>query len=132
VSDSAGMFGFPVFELPASDTLSPDATIRFLVGELVKSGRIEPMHADRVVCQVLKRESQGSTAIGRGFALPHSKSDAVSEVQGVVGQAVVPVSWPGAVGVEAVRVVCLLVTPAQDSGKCLRALEAVSRRMKDG
>jgi len=125
------MFGFPLVELPPIVTSSCEATVRYLVDRLVESGQIEARNADRVACQVLHRESQGSTAIGRGLALPHSKSDVVNEVHGIVGQSSLPVSWPRGVDEEAVRIVCLLVTPAQEPATILRALEAVSRRMKE-
>jgi mannitol/fructose-specific phosphotransferase system IIA component (Ntr-type) len=130
VSDLADRIGFPVVDLPPSVASSPETTVRFLIGQLVHSGRLRPEDADQVVCQVLHRESLGSTAIGRGFALPHSKSDVVGEVVGIVGQSAVPVTWPGAVDVEHVRVVCLLITPAFEPEASIRALEAVSRQMK--
>ena len=104
--------------------------MQFLVGRLVQSGRLPPGNADRVVCQVLRRESLGSTGVGRGFALPHSESDVVGEVLGVVGRSAVPVTWPGAVDAEPVRTVCLLVTPAFDPGASMRALEAVVRQIR--
>jgi 2-O-A-mannosyl-D-glycerate-specific PTS system IIC component len=132
VSDLPERFGYPVVDLPSSIALSPEATVRFLVGQLVHSGRLRPEHADRVVCQVLHRESQGSTAIGRGFALPHSKSDVVGEVLGIVGQSAVPVDWPKDAGVDHVRVVCVLVTPASEPQAGLRALESLSPQMKGG
>jgi nitrogen PTS system EIIA component len=131
VSDAAGRFGYPVVDLPPSVASSREATVRFLVERLVDSGRLQPENADRVVCQVLHRESLGSTGIGRGFALPHSKSDLVREVLGIVGRSVEPVTWPGAVDEEPVRVVCLLVTPALEPHASMRALEAVVRQIKD-
>ena len=130
MSDAAGSFGFPVVDLPPSAVSSPEAAVTFLVGQLVQSGRLQPENADRVVCQVLQRESQGSTGVGRGFALPHSKSDVVGEVLGVVGRSAVPVTWPGAVDAEPVRVVCLLVTPASEPRASMRALEAVARHLR--
>src|SRR4051812_4001898 len=85
---------FPVVDLPASATSSPGAAVRFLVGELVRAGRVRPEHAERVACQVLYRESLGSTAIGCGVAIPHSKSDVVEEVLGIIGRSAAPVAWP--------------------------------------
>jgi mannitol/fructose-specific phosphotransferase system IIA component (Ntr-type) len=130
MSDSASSFSYPVVDLPPSVVSSPEAVVRFLVGQLVQSGRLRPENADRVVCQVLHRESVGSTAIGGGFALPHSKSDFVSEVLGVVGRSAVPVQWPGATDDKPVHVICLLVTPAFEPAAALRALENVSRQMR--
>jgi mannitol/fructose-specific phosphotransferase system IIA component (Ntr-type) len=132
VPDGADHFGYPVIDLPQSACSSPEAAVKFLVGQLVESGRLRPENANRVACQVLYRESLGSTAIGRGFALPHAKSDVVGEVLGIVGRSTAPVKWPGGLDAETVRVVCLLVTPTSEPGTSLRALEVVSRRMRGG
>jgi PTS system fructose-specific IIA component/PTS system nitrogen regulatory IIA component len=132
VADSPSSFGFPLVELPSSVASSLEATVRFLVGQLVQSKRLAPENADRVVCQVLHRESLGSTGIGRGFALPHSKSDVVGEVLGIVGRSARPITWPGAFDGEPIRVVCLLVTPASEPGVALRALVSMSRQIRGG
>jgi PTS system fructose-specific IIA component/PTS system nitrogen regulatory IIA component len=130
LSDPASDLGFPVVDLPPSAGSSPEVAVRFLVGQLVESGRLRAEHAERVTCQVLRRESQGSTGIGRGVAVPHSKSDAVDRVLGIVGRSGMPVVWPGALDAVPVRIVCLLVTPASDPRECLRALETVVRRLQ--
>ena len=123
-------FGFPVVDLPASATSCPEAAIKFLVGQLVESGRLPAQEADRVTGQILHRELQGSTAVGQGIALPHSKSDVVGEVLGIVGKSAAPVTWPDALDKEPVRVICLLVTPALDPAGSLRALETVARKIR--
>ena len=128
--DAADRFGFPIVDLPLSAVLSPDATVKFLVGQLVLSGRLRPENAERVICQVLHRESLGSTGVGGGFALPHSKSDVVGEVLGIIGKSAVPVAWPGTVDEQPVQMVCLLVTPVMEPRASMRALEAVARQIR--
>ncbi len=127
--DVAGDLGYPVINLPAGTT-SPDAVVRFLVGHLVEGGSLAAEHAARVIDQILRRESLGSTAIGGGVAVPHSKSEFVFQVLGLIGRTAEPVKWPGAVDGVPVRLACLLVTPATDPGASLRALEAVVRRLR--
>ena len=129
MSDPTGNFGFPVVDLAPAAASSPEAAVRFLVGQLVHSGRLQPMHADRVVCQVLQRESRFSTAVGGGFALPHTKSDVVSEVLGIVGRSTVALTWPGALDAQPVRMVWLLVTPESAPDASRRALQAVAREV---
>ncbi len=131
MSGAEDRFGYPVVVLPPSAASSPQAVVKFLVGELVRSGRLKPESAERVTCQVLHRESLGSTGVGRGVAMPHSKSDVVGDVLGIVGRSAAPVTWPGAVDQEPVRVVCLLVTPAAAPGAALRALEAAARQLRN-
>jgi mannitol/fructose-specific phosphotransferase system IIA component (Ntr-type) len=120
----------PNVELPPSVSVSHEATIKFLVGQLVQSGRLQPDKAENVVCQLLRRESLGSTAIGNGYAFPHSKSDAVSQVLGIVGFSASPIAWPGAVDDLQVYVVCLFITPDLAPGTHLRALEAFVRDIR--
>ena len=79
MTDAADRFGFPVVDLPPAAAASPDAAIKFLVDHLVQTGRLPAEQAARVTSQVLRRESLGSTGIGRGIAIPHAKSDVVSE-----------------------------------------------------
>ncbi len=129
MSDPADHLGISVVDLPPSAESSPEAAVRYLVSHLVQSGLLRPEQADGVVSQVLRRESLGSTNIGRGIAVPHSTSD-VGQVLGVVGRAAKPVPWPGLAGSAPVRLVCLLVTPASDPGTSLRALVALSRRLR--
>jgi mannitol/fructose-specific phosphotransferase system IIA component (Ntr-type) len=127
--DAADSRGFPVVDLPPAASASPEAADAKLVGRLVRSERLKPAHAGRVVSQVLHREAQSPTASGRGWALPHCKSEVIDDVLGVVGRSDVPIPWPGARDAQLGRAVCLLVTPASKPGVCLRALEAVSRRL---
>lgn len=56
---------------------SKDAAIDYMVGLHEKSGNI----TDKKVFKegILKRESEGSTAIGEGIAIPHSKNSAVKQ-----------------------------------------------------
>jgi mannitol/fructose-specific phosphotransferase system IIA component (Ntr-type) len=123
-------FAYPLVELPPSAVASPEAAVKFLVNELVRLGRLRPENAARVTSQVVHRESLGSTGVGRGVALPHSKSNEVGEVLGVVGRSAVPVPWPGAMDEEPVRVVCLLITPASEPDASFRALEAAARQLR--
>ena len=132
MTNSPELFGYPAVDLPPSATESPEAAIKYLVDQLAQSGRLRPADAGRVCGELLHRESLGSTAIGGGLALPHSKSDAVSDVSGVVGRAAEPIRWPRGPGEEAVRLVCLLVTPTSDPGTFLRAMEDLSRRVRGG
>ena len=90
----AGDLDFPVVNLPG-DADSDESIVRFLVSELVRTGRIRQEHSESVMLQVLHRESLGSTAIGRGVAIPHTKSNIVDEVVGIVGQCAQPVNWSG-------------------------------------
>ena len=113
--------GYPVTDVPQSAASSPDSVIRFLVGELVRQGRVNPEHAERAICQVVNRERQGSTALGNGAAMPHSTSE-VEGVIGIVGRSRTPLPWLGPDGAP-VREVCLLLTPVDQPREAMQALK---------
>ena len=125
--DATRRFGYPVVDLPTAAS-SPDAAITFLTACLVRSGRLDPVHADRVRREVLEREALAPTGVLRGIAMPHAMSSVVGEVLGIVGRSAVPMRWPGA---EPVLVVCLLVAPAGDRRASIQALGVIARRIRE-
>ena len=71
----------------ASDAIQSDlqagdkeAVIRELVGNLVEAGQINKNDAGGIVDAILKREELGSTGIGRGIAVPHTKHPSVDKI----------------------------------------------------
>src|SRR5262249_31140112 len=76
------------------------------------------------------REQLGSTGIGRGVAIPHTKHTSVERLIGTVA-----ISKPGvgfdSVDGEPVHVLVLLVSPQDRPGDHLRALENVARSMRE-
>ena len=119
--------GCPVIDLPAEIVTSQDSVIRFLIAQLVKQSQITEEQGARATCQVIKRERQGSTALGGGVALPHSKSE-VSGVLRLIGRSQIPLPWEGPDGI-AVHEVCLLLTPADQPMVVLQALKETATRL---
>jgi mannitol/fructose-specific phosphotransferase system IIA component (Ntr-type) len=119
----------PPVELPASALASPEAAIAFLVDRLVEQGRVRGEHAAALVRGVLSRERLGSTAVGRGVAVPHAKTDAVDSPVAIIGRSDIGVQWP-VLDNRPVQLVCLLLLSDKQPGESLRALEAVSRRLR--
>ena len=60
--------GYLVIDLPESVIASPESAIRYMIEKLVEQGRISREHAARAACQVVTREGQGTTTLGRGAA----------------------------------------------------------------
>src|SRR5262245_16198138 len=59
--------------------------IRELVESLAKAGSIKPSDTEGIVAAIMKREELGSTGIGRGVAVPHTKHASVDRLVGTVG-----------------------------------------------
>ena len=55
------------------------AAIKIVVGRLVESGAVPAQSVKTVVKGILDREALGSTGIGRGIAIPHTKTKVVAE-----------------------------------------------------
>jgi PTS system fructose-specific IIA component/PTS system nitrogen regulatory IIA component len=78
----------------------------------------------------LNREELGSTGIGRGVAVPHTKHGSVEQLVGTVGVSREGVDFDSLDG-EKVFVLFLLVSPLDRPGDHLRALENISRQLRD-
>ena len=57
-------------ELTSTDK---EGVVRELVASLVESGQLGADDLEGIVQAILKREELGSTGIGRGIAVPHTK-----------------------------------------------------------
>ncbi|WP_026891421.1 PTS sugar transporter subunit IIA [Lacrimispora aerotolerans] len=73
------------------DARNKDEVLRHLSGLLKKAGYIEDEEA--YLKDVYLRESEGVTGIGSHVAIPHGKSDSVSQVGIAVGRTKEMVEW---------------------------------------
>jgi len=107
-----------------------EGVIEELVGALVDAGAIASEERESVVRAIMKREELGSTGIGRGVAVPHTKHPSVDELVGTVGVTSEGVDFTSLDG-EKVQLFFLLVSPPDRPGDHLRALENISRQLRD-
>ncbi len=114
-------------ELRSSDKVG---VITELVESLLAAGEISPADKDDIVKAILKREELGSTGIGRGIAVPHTKHPSVEKLVGTVGVSSGGVEFESLDG-EPVQLFFLLVSPPDRPGDHLRALENISRQLRD-
>lgn len=109
---------------------SKEGVIREMIANLAAAGHFKGGEQEDIVKAVLKRELLGSTGIGRGVAIPHTKHGSVRRLIGTVAVSPVGVSFDSLDG-EPVHVFILLVSPQDQPGDHLRALENVSRTLRD-
>src|SRR5690606_39826687 len=102
--------------------------IREMAGALMQSGSISDDQFDSVVEAILKREELGSTGIGRGVAVPHTKHPTVDRLCGAVAVSQDGVEFDSLDG-EKVHLLFLLVSPPDRPGDHLRALRSEERRV---
>ncbi len=101
-----------------------------LVDSLLAAGDINAGDRDDIIKAILKREELGSTGIGRGIAVPHTKHPSVGKLIGTVGVSSTGVDFDSLDG-EKVQLFFLLVSPPDRPGDHLRALENISRQLRD-
>jgi mannitol/fructose-specific phosphotransferase system IIA component (Ntr-type) len=101
-----------------------------MVDSLRVTGAFKSRDPEEVVKAILKRELLGSTGIGRGVAIPHAKHPSVDRLIGTIALSKGGVPFESLDG-EPVHVFILLISPQDRTGDHLRALENVSRSLKD-
>ena len=109
---------------------SKEAVIQELVQALLDAGEIEADQQEDIVASIMKREELGSTGIGRGVAVPHTKHPSVQKLVGTVGVSEGGVNFDSLDG-ERVQLFFLLISPPERPGDHLRALENISRQLRD-
>lgn len=114
-------------ELAAADK---ESTIREMVQSLCNAGKVDAGDFESIVKAILKREELGSTGIGRGVAVPHTKHPSVDRLVGTVGVSSQGVDFASLDG-EVVHLFFLLVSPPDRPGDHLRALENIARQLRD-
>ena len=104
-----------------------DAALEELVGVLADTGAIGS--AGEVLRAVRQREEVLSTGIGMGVAIPHGKSDAVSELVMSAGVAPDAIDFDALDG-QPVSLFFLLVGPEAAAGAHVKALSRISRLVR--
>lgn len=107
-----------------------EGVIREMVENLRAAGYFKTGEPEDIVKAILKRELLGSTGIGRGVAIPHTKHMSVDRLIGTVAVSRGGVPFESLDG-EPVHVFVMLVSPQDRPGDHLRALENVSRSLRD-
>ena len=112
------------------NALDKEGAIREMVQALCKAGKVDKEEYESIVKAILKREELGSTGIGRGVAVPHTKHPSVDRLVGSVAVSAQGVDFASLDG-EVVHLFFLLISPPDRPGDHLRALENISRQLRD-
>ncbi len=122
------------------DFLCPDAILLDLEAQDKKEAITEMVNllqkckkikkTAEVIETVVEREKLGSTGIGQGVAIPHGKTDSVSEQIGALAISQKGVEFNSLDG-EPVYIIFLLTGPIEVAGQHLKALSRISRLFKD-
>lgn len=123
-------FLVPESILPNLHAPTRDLAIRTMVGSLAEAGAIPDADQESIGDAIIRREQLGSTAIGRGIAIPHTKHMAVDRVVATMAFSREGIEFNSVDG-QPVHLAFLLVSPPNSTSEHLRALEAVSSCLAD-
>ena len=79
---------------------------------------------------LMEREKLGSTGIGENVAIPHGKSDEVTQIITVLARSKNGVEFES-LDQKPVHFVCMVIAPAHSTGQHLKVLARVSRIFKN-
>jgi PTS system fructose-specific IIA component/PTS system nitrogen regulatory IIA component len=116
--------------VPNLTAVTKEGVIREMVESLRASGHIKPGDQEGIVKAIMKREQLGSTGIGRGVAIPHTKHESVDRLIGTVAVSHQGVPFDS-LDNEPVQIFVMLISPPDQPGLHLRALENVTRNLRD-
>lgn len=114
----------------AEDFASRDEALSFVSNQAVKAGIAND--ADAVMNAFLAREAEGTTGMMEGFAIPHAKSDAITEAAVVVVKDESGVTgWDTMDGAPVNVAIALLIPGAQAGTTHLKILSKVAEALMD-
>ncbi len=114
-------------DLPPDDK---EGVIRAMVRSLLDAQQIIEDEYESIVKKILEREALGSTGIGRGVAVPHTKHPSVDRLVATVAVSREGVDFTSLDG-EKVQILFLLISPPDRPTDHLRALEHIARQLHD-
>jgi nitrogen PTS system EIIA component len=123
-------FVIPEAVLPTLEETTKEGAIRAMVGSLKNAGAIPEADEESIVAAILKREELGSTGIGNGVAVPHTKHPSVDRLVATVALSKGGVDFASLDG-DDVFILFLLVSPPDRPGDHLRGLENISRHLRN-
>lgn len=114
----------------AEDFASRDEALSFVSNQAVKAGIADD--ADAVMNAFLAREAEGTTGMMEGFAIPHAKSDAITEAAVIVVKDDSGVTgWDTMDGASVNVAIALLIPGAQAGTTHLKILSKVAEALMD-
>ncbi|WP_329050919.1 fructose-specific PTS transporter subunit EIIC [Streptomyces violaceus] len=106
-----------------------ESAIREMSELLARTGRVADV--EELVACALRREAQGTTGLGEEIAIPHAKTDAVTEPVVGFARSGQGVEWGSLDGTKARLVFMIAVPEAAAGDEHLRILTLLSRKLMD-
>jgi fructose-specific phosphotransferase system IIA component len=108
------------------DVEDKEDAINKVISLAAKSGKI--LDAEKVTRTIFEREKLVSTGVGKGFAIPHGKTDAISDITAAFVVTSHPIEFDSIDG-EPVRFIFLLIGKEDLLNTHIKLLSRISRLM---
>jgi PTS system fructose-specific IIC component len=108
------------------DTADKEDAIKKVIDLAAKSGKI--LDVEKVSKTIFEREKLVSTGVGKGFAIPHGKTDAIEDVVAAFAITKEPIDFDSIDG-EPVRYIFLLIGKENLLNTHIKLLSRISRLM---
>jgi len=115
-----------VFPLTSTDR---NAVIEELILSLHKKKKLGKADPAVLIKAMTKRESEASTGIGKGVAVPHVKHADISKLVAVVGCSTTGIDF-SSLDKQPVYTVFLLISPVSNPDKHLQAMETIFKNLQ--
>jgi nitrogen PTS system EIIA component len=109
--------------------LAPGSKSRVLQVMAAKAGQALGISESSTLQALLSREKLGSTGIGEGIAIPHTRVTGINKPFGMLARLSSAIDFE-AIDDVPVDIVCLLLTPAESAKDHLNALACVARQLR--
>jgi mannitol/fructose-specific phosphotransferase system IIA component (Ntr-type) len=126
-----GFADFVCFDalIPEFQAQDRDGAIAELVAALDKAGRLGKGNCEAIIKDMIKREKEASTGMGKGIAVPHIKHKAVKEIVAAVGNSSVGIDF-SSLDKQPVYSVILLISPMDNPDGHLQTMEHVFKLLQ--
>ncbi len=115
--------------IPLLKATTRDEAITELVESLADAGAVARKNVSEIIKAVIARESQATTGIGKGVALPHRKLKCVKKPVGTIGRSSDGIDF-GALDSKPVYSVILLLSNPDDPDQHLQAMETIFKHVQ--
>ncbi len=115
--------------IPNLKATTRNDAIAELVDAMASAGAIPAKNVAEIIKAILARESQATTGIGKGVALPHAKVKGVKNPIGAIGRAPDGIDF-SALDTKPVYLVIILLSSPDNPDEHLQAMEAIFKHVQ--
>jgi mannitol/fructose-specific phosphotransferase system IIA component (Ntr-type) len=115
--------------VPKLKATTRDEAIVELVEALAAAGAVPKKSVQEITKAILKRESQATTGIGKGMALPHAKLKGIKKPIGTIGCSSAGIDF-SALDSKPVYSVILLLSSPDNPDEHLQAMETIFKQVQ--